>query len=102
MTIGPGIERCSQCIVIYTVRRQQAVQSSHGKYFSKKRNTLNLNISNGVSYHILSKYKLPYIFKFSYAFTGPSQVVQWRRICLPKQEMQETEVQSLGWEDSLQ
>ena len=33
---------------------------------------------------------------------GTSQVVQWKRICLPKQEMQETQVRSLGWEDPLE
>ena len=75
--LAKASKSCSQCIVIYTVRRQQAVQSSHDKYFSKKRNTLNLNISNVVSYHILSKYELPYNFKFSYAFTGAFQVVLW-------------------------
>ena len=31
-----------------------------------------------------------------------SQVVQWLKICLPMQEMQETPVQSLGWEDPLE
>ena len=28
-------------------------------------------------------------------------VAQWSRICLPMQEMQETRVRSLGWEDPL-
>ena len=31
-----------------------------------------------------------------------SQVAQWKRICLPMQKMQETWVQSLGWEDPLE
>ena len=30
-----------------------------------------------------------------------SQVAQWQRIHLPRQETQETRVQSLGWDDSL-
>ena len=29
-------------------------------------------------------------------------MVQWWRIRLPKQEMQETQVRSLGWEDALE
>ena len=33
---------------------------------------------------------------------GASQVAQWERIHLPVQEMQETQVRSLGWEDPLQ
>ena len=33
---------------------------------------------------------------------GASQVVQRYRIHLPMQEMQETQVQSLGWEDPLE
>ena len=33
---------------------------------------------------------------------GASQVAQWQRICLPMQEMQETQVQSLGQEDPLE
>ena len=36
---------------------------------------------------------------------GVSQVVQWQRIHLPRQEMQEmqeTQVPSLGWEDPLE
>ena len=32
----------------------------------------------------------------------PSQVVQWKRICLSMQETQETCVQSFGWEDPLE
>ena len=31
-----------------------------------------------------------------------SQVAQWQRIHLPVQEVQETRVQSLGWEDPLE
>ena len=31
-----------------------------------------------------------------------SQVIQWSRIHLPLQEMQETPVGSLGWEDPLE
>ena len=30
------------------------------------------------------------------------QVAQWQRICLPMQEMQETQIQSLGQEDTLE
>jgi len=33
---------------------------------------------------------------------GASQVAQWLRICLPLQKAQETQVQSLGWEDPLE
>ena len=29
-------------------------------------------------------------------------MAQWSRICLPVQEMQETQVRSLGWEDPLE
>ena len=29
-------------------------------------------------------------------------MVQWERICLPMQEIQETRVQSQGWEDPLE
>ena len=32
----------------------------------------------------------------------PSQVAQQLKICLPMQETQEMQVQSLGWEDSLE
>ena len=35
-------------------------------------------------------------------FQGPSQLPQWQRICLPMQEMPETWVWSLGWEDPLE
>ena len=31
--------------------------------------------------------------------TGPSQEAQWLRICLPRQETQETRVWFLGWEE---
>ena len=31
-----------------------------------------------------------------------SQVAQWKRICLPMQEMQEKKAQSLGWDDPLE
>ena len=31
-----------------------------------------------------------------------SLVVQWERICLPMQEMQEMRVRSMGWEDLLE
>ena len=31
-----------------------------------------------------------------------SQVAQWYRVHLPIQEMQETQVQSLGWKDPLE
>ena len=34
--------------------------------------------------------------------SGASQVAQWWRIRLPVQEMQEMQVQSLGWEDPLE
>ena len=37
------------------------------------------------------------LFNILYIFT--SQVAQWQRICLLMQETQETQVQSLGWED---
>ena len=30
-----------------------------------------------------------------------SQLAQWLRICLPIQEMQEPQLQPLGWEDAL-
>ena len=33
---------------------------------------------------------------------GASQMVQWQRIHLPIQKTQETQVQSLGWEDPLE
>ena len=33
---------------------------------------------------------------------GASQVAQWQRICLPMQETQETQVQSLGQEVPLE
>ena len=32
---------------------------------------------------------------------GASQMAEWQRTCLPVQETQETQVQSLGWEDPL-
>ena len=34
--------------------------------------------------------------------TSASQVAEWQRILLPMQEMQETWVWSLGWEDPLE
>ena len=39
---------------------------------------------------------------FRYNLHGVSQVAQWQIICLPMQEMQETGVQSLCWEDPLE
>ena len=39
---------------------------------------------------------------FSVLMYGASQVAQRQRIPLPMQEMQETQVQSLGWEDPLE
>ena len=39
---------------------------------------------------------------YIYILTWLSQVVQWQRICLPMQEMQEMRVRSLGWEDPLE
>ena len=33
---------------------------------------------------------------------GLARQPQWERICLPAQEMQETQVRSLGWEDPLE
>ena len=38
----------------------------------------------------------------SYTLVGASQVAQWQRICLPIQEMQQTQVQSLGQEGPLE
>ena len=35
-------------------------------------------------------------------YQGASPVAQWQRICLPMQEMQETQVQSLGEDDPLE
>lgn len=48
----------------------------------KKRNTLNLNISNVVSYHILSKYELCYISLFPYTITSDSKIflMIWQKI----------------------
>ena len=37
-----------------------------------------------------------------FAGRGASQVVQWLRIWLPMQKVQETHVQFLGWEDPLE
>ena len=39
---------------------------------------------------------------FRYNLHGVSQMAQWQIICLPMQEMQETGVQSLCWEDPLE
>ena len=36
------------------------------------------------------------------SLSGASQVAQWQRICLPRQKVQETEIQILGWEDPLE
>ena len=41
-------------------------------------------------------------FNLQYFFIGASLVAQWSGICLPMQGMQETWVQSLGWEDILE
>ena len=41
-------------------------------------------------------------FNLSYRLSGASQVPQWYRACLPMQETQEMQVQSLGQEDPLE
>jgi len=41
-------------------------------------------------------------YKIKGAFYSISQVAQWERIRLPKQETQKTQVQSLGQEDPLE
>ena len=44
-----------------------------------------------------------FFFFFQYlSWSDASQMTQWKRICLPIQEMQETQFRSLGWEDPLE
>ena len=40
--------------------------------------------------------------KLLYSMVGPSQVAQWLRIHLLVQDVWETQVRSLGWEDPLE
>ena len=66
---------------------------------------LNMMLSVGLSYGL---YYVPSMPTFGRVFMLPSnelrafQVVQWDRIHLPVQEMQEAQVWPLGWEDALE
>ena len=49
-----------------------------------------------------SRKGMMWLFDQNHPSPGAFQVTQWLRICLPMQEMKETQVQSLGWEDALE
>ena len=49
-----------------------------------------------------SRKGMMWLFDQNHPSPGAFQVTQWLRICLPMQEMKETGVRSLGWEDPLE
>ena len=60
-------------------------------------------IMNKASVHVREHILWWIFFFFQYlSWSEASQMTQWKRICLPIQEMQETQFQSLGWEDPLE
>ena len=66
---------------------------SRSQFFTMGGQSIGVSVSASV---------LPMNIQDWYIKIRASQVAQWQRICLPMQETEEMQVQSLGWEDPLE